>query len=346
MTQHSSDRVGDRRKARAPSLVEQARRSLVRLDPAPTDMVVAVSGGPDSVALLRALAEIVPGRLVVAHLNHCLRGAASDEDEAFVARLAETLPKAVYRCERRDMAALAAGDNQEAAARRARYQWLACVAQAEGVTWVATGHTADDQAETVLFRLLRGTGLSGLAGIAPRRSLAPEVEVVRPLLAVSHAEVLEYLGRIGQDYREDESNADLRMSRNRIRHELLPLLVECYNPRVQDVLCRLASQAVEWQRALRGLGEDLLRRSELPRASEQLVFNREVLAREPAHRVRDLWRMVWEREGWPRQAMGFAEWNRLADLCGDGPLAIDLPGRIRARRRGAVIQVGPVNKGV
>jgi tRNA(Ile)-lysidine synthase len=344
MTQHSSDRVGDRRKARAPSLVDRVRRSLARLDPPATGLVVAVSGGPDSVALLRALAELVPGRLVVAHLNHCLRGAASDEDEAFVARLAATLPNAVYRCERRDVATLAAGDNREAAARRARYEWLASVARAESVAWVATGHTADDQAETVLFRLLRGTGLSGLGGIAPRRPLAPKVEVVRPLLAVSRAEVLEYLGRIGQDFREDESNADLRMTRNRIRHELLPLLVDRYNPRVRDVLCRLAAQAVEWQQTSRGLREDLLRRSELPRAGGQLVFDREVLAREPTHRVRELWRMVWEREGWPRREMGYREWDRLAGLCRGGPKALDLPGGLRARRRDRVVQVGPASE--
>src|SRR5262249_27314494 len=157
----------------------------------------------DSVAMLRALAEVVPGRVVVAHLNHCLRGAASDADEAFVARLVETLRRVaparfVFRSERRDAAA--GGGNLGAVARHARHEWLASVARAEGVAWIATGHTADDQAETVLFRLLRGTGVSGLAGIAARRRLAPGVEVVRPLLAVGRADVMDYLHQLGQDF--------------------------------------------------------------------------------------------------------------------------------------------------
>jgi tRNA(Ile)-lysidine synthase len=136
-------------------LVGRVRRFLATLGPPPAAVVVAVSGGADSVALLRALADTVAGRVVVAHLNHGLRGAASDEDEAFVVHLATTLGLD-HRMARRDVAA--AGDNLEAAARQVRYEWLTEVAQSEGAAWVATGHTANDQAETVLFLLLRGTG--------------------------------------------------------------------------------------------------------------------------------------------------------------------------------------------
>jgi tRNA(Ile)-lysidine synthase len=334
--------------AREPAIVEPVRTFLGRLQPPPTDMVVAVSGGPDSVALLRVLAGIVSGRLVVAHLNHCLRGPASDADEAFVGRLVEALRPATparleFCSDRRDVAAAAVGDNLEAVARRIRYDWLADVAKAEGVAWVATGHTADDQAETVLFRLLRGAGLAGLAGIAPRRPLAPGVELVRPLLNVTRADVLTYLESLGQDYREDASNADHRFARSRIRHELLPLLAERYNPRVRDVLCRLAEQAADARREIDAVVVGLIQAAERPRAGPMLVFDRAILAAAPRPRLRSLWRRVWEREGWPRQAMGFAEWDRLAELCGGGPEVIDLPGRIRARRRGAVVQIDPVD---
>jgi tRNA(Ile)-lysidine synthase len=332
--------------ARGPALVERVREFLARVSPAPADLVVAVSGGADSVALLRALAEIAPGRLVVAHLNHGLRGTASDEDEAFVGRLVDGLRGATslrltVRLGRRDVAAAAAGDNLEAVARRVRYEWLAEVARAEGIGHVATGHTADDQAETVLFRLLRGTGLAGLAGIAHRRPLSPGVELLRPLLRVTRADVLAYLRAVGQDYREDASNADPRFTRNRIRQELLPLLAERYNPRVRDVLCRLAEQAAEAGRAVTSAAECLIRASERPRAGDLLVFDRAALAAAPRPRLRSFWRRVWEREGWPRREMGFAEWDRLADLCRGRPAALDLPGSVRARVRGRVIQVGP-----
>src|SRR5436189_2329520 len=123
--------------AREPAVVGAVRTFFERLEPGPTDVVVAVSGGADSVALLRVLADIVPGRLVVAHLNHCLRGPASDADEAFVGRLVEALrsttpARLTFRSECRDVAAAAVGDNLEAVARRVRYDWLADVAKAEG----------------------------------------------------------------------------------------------------------------------------------------------------------------------------------------------------------------------
>src|SRR5438477_4211386 len=146
---------------RQPSVPKRVRSFLAALKPAPMGLVVAVSGGADSVALLRSLVEVHSGRLVVAHFNHGLRGAESEGHAEFVAELAATL-KLPCRMQRRDLQAEAKGRNLEAAARDARYSWLAFVAKAEGMHRVATGHTLDDQAETVLFRLLRGTGLPGL----------------------------------------------------------------------------------------------------------------------------------------------------------------------------------------
>jgi tRNA(Ile)-lysidine synthase len=331
---------------RGPAVVGPVRTFFEHLGPTPTDMVVAVSGGADSVALLRVLADLIPGRLVVAHLNHCLRGPDSDADEAFVGRLVESLRSSVrsllsFRTDRRDVAA--AGDNLEAKGRRVRYDWLSDVAKSDGIAWVATGHTADDQAETVLFRLLRGTGLAGLTGIAPRRLLAPGVKLLRPLLNVRRMEVLAYLRTIGQDYRDDASNADLRYSRNRIRHELLPLLAERYNPRVREVLCQLAEQASDARDQIEEAVVKLIRSAERPRAGPLVVLDLTALSGVSRPQLRALWRNVWEREGWPRQSMGFKEWDRLAELCHGNPDAIELPGHIRARRRGEVMQVGPVS---
>ncbi len=314
----------------------------------PTDegVVVAVSGGPDSVALARAVIQArisIDGRVVLAHLNHGLRGAESDADEAFVADLAARLPGLELVRTRLDVAAEAdaTGSNLEATARRLRYAWLADVARTRGLSLVATGHTADDQAETVLHRLLRGTGLQGLRGIAPRRPLGSGVELVRPLLAVTRADVLAYLQSLDQPYRQDSTNRDLRRTRNRIRHELLPLLAREYNPAVVAVLGRLAAQAAEAFREEESAAAALLAVAELPRAGRQLVFDSSRLAAAPARVVRAMLRLAWEREGWPRDAMTFAAWQRLAALtCGEGKAA-DFPGGVHARRRGRVVLLGP-----
>ncbi len=333
-----------------PAIIRRVREFFAAHRPPAGPVAVAVSGGPDSVALLRAIVAITPKPIVVAHLNHQIRGPASEADESFVGELARRLNGngrlVEYRSARRPVAAEAVGDNLEAAARRIRYDWLASIAQDIGAAWVATGHTADDQAETVLFQLLRGTGLDGLAGIAARRSLAPGVDLVRPMLTVTRADVLDYLRQLGQDYRVDATNADLSRTRSRIRHELLPHLARQYNPRVVDLLARLAGQASDWRRDHTAAADELLRIAERRRAGPLLVFDRAALAAAPRRQRRAAWRRLWQREGWPRQEMGFREWDRLARLGRGGPAALDLPGGLRARRRGAVLQVGPVNEGI
>lgn len=305
-------------------------------------LVVAVSGGGDSVALLRALAAARPGpsvALVAAHLNHQLRGQASDADEAFVAALAASLPAVRLVTGRLDVARLAAErhDNLEAVARRERYRWLAGVARAAGLAFVATGHTASDQAETVLFRLLRGSGIDGLRGISARHELEPGVEVVRPLLSVTRDDVAAYLKALGQDARHDASNDDLRFSRNRIRHELLPLLRRDYNPRVVEVLSRLAAQAEEVSQEEDAAAAKLLSRAERPRAGELVVLDAATLAMAPGRVVRAALRRVWRREGWPMGEMGYGQWRRLEGLARAETGAQDLPGGVRARRHGRVL---------
>jgi tRNA(Ile)-lysidine synthase len=328
------------------------RRCWLSLAEDPPGLVVAVSGGPDSVALLRALLEArgeEPTPLVVAHLNHQLRGPDSDADEAFVAGLHAALVQNgaahLHLAGRRlDVARLAAGEggNLEAVARRERYRWLAEVARGHGLRHVATGHTASDQAETVLHHLLRGAGIDGLRGIAPRRPLEQGVEVVRPLLGVTRGQVLTYLHGLGQPARHDASNDDRRLTRNRIRHELLPLLAEHYNPRVEDVLNRLAAQAQEVCAEEDQAADDLLRQAELPRAAALVVLDAGRLGQAPPRLVRCALRRLWRREGWPASEMGFAHWRRLGELAAADAGAHDLPGGVHARRRGGVLQLrGP-----
>jgi tRNA(Ile)-lysidine synthase len=319
-------------------------------------MVVAVSGGADSMALLHALVRLREqadhAPLVIAHLNHQLRGADSDADAAFVQDIshglqAEGVPHLEFRCETIDIAgrARAEGANLEALARRERYAWLTQLAREHHLPRVATGHTADDQAETVLFRLLRGTGLQGLRGIAPRRPLAQGIELVRPLLALTRADILDFLTDIGQPFREDRSNAELRFARNRIRHELLPLLARQYNPAIGAVLARLAEQAQELFRHVELHAESFLEKCELPRAGDAVILDRARLGQEmelktaPRHLLRDMLRLIWQREGWPRDRVNFADWDRAAAVALGELTAADLPGGISIRCRERVVQI-------
>src|SRR3954468_11588552 len=163
--------------------------------------LVAVSGGADSVALLCGLAALKQGqgegRLIAAHFNHQLRGAESDEDEAFVRRLARELTVDI-EVGSGDVRGGASGDGLEAAARSARYAFLTETARRSGARYVVTAHTADDQVETVLHRILRGTGLGGLAGIPRVRELTPGQALVRPLLSAGRADVTAYLLSLNQ----------------------------------------------------------------------------------------------------------------------------------------------------
>lgn len=294
--------------------------------------VVAVSGGADSVALLRGLLAGGRGPLVVAHFHHQLR-AEADADAAFVRELAAAhgLPFESGTCDVR-----AAGGNLEATARRLRYAWLHQVARNAAATWVATGHTANDNAETVLHHLTRGTGLDGLRGIAPV-SRDGAVEIVRPLLGVPRAEVLAYLAGLRQPYVTDATNFDTTLTRARIRAELLPLL-ETFNPTAVAALGRLARQADEVSEYLRGVAAGLLHRHERPRAGAVVVFDTLAVAPPVLHALLQL---VWEREGWPRGDMGDDAWRRAAAVLRGDLAAAEFPGGVKARRRGAVVQIGP-----
>jgi tRNA(Ile)-lysidine synthase len=208
-------------------------------------LVVAVSGGPDSLALLHLLAQAglhPAGYIVAAHLDHGLRlGSAAD-----AAWVQETAARWGVACHTRrvDVAALSLREklSVEEAARRARYHFLAEVAGQEGAPVIITAHTADDQAETVLMHLLRGSGLSGLRGMLPAAPVpgAPHLTLLRPLLTTTRAEILDHCAAQGLRPLEDESNADPAFFRNRVRHELLPLLAG-YSPAIKERLQSLAA---------------------------------------------------------------------------------------------------------
>jgi tRNA(Ile)-lysidine synthase len=280
-------------------------------------VLAAVSGGGDSVALLRGLAAIkMPGegRLIAAHVNHKLRGAESDADQSFVEELCRTLS---LPCEVTtvavDVAAGGQGQGVEAVARRARYAALKAMAGRLGARFVVTAHTADDQAETILHRILRGTGIRGLAGIPRARRLGPAT-LLRPLLGVRRAELAVYLRDLGQPFRTDASNHDRRFTRNRIRGELLPLLADRYNSSIALALLRLGETAGESQSLINDVVEAVAVRCIRQMRPGEACLDIADLSTRPPHLVCEVLRLVWRRQGWPLVDMGFDQWNALAEM--------------------------------
>jgi tRNA(Ile)-lysidine synthase len=201
---------------------------------------VAVSGGADSMALLRSMFELreeLGVVLKVLHFNHRIRDAEADADEHFV-RTISGEQRLEFICASADTPAHRAQEklSLEASARMLRYRFFAEQIGSGVVNKVATAHTLDDQAETLLLRLVRGTGLRGLRGVHDQTAEG----IIRPLLHVRRTEIEQYLKSIGQTWREDATNADTHHTRNRIRHELLPVLARDFNPQIVDTLARTA----------------------------------------------------------------------------------------------------------
>jgi tRNA(Ile)-lysidine synthase len=234
-------------------------------------LLVAVSGGPDSMVLLHMLWQLrepLALKLCVAHLNHQMRPSAA-QDALFVEATAHDLG-VLCRCESIDVPAYQRQHklSPEDAARRIRYAFLRATATQLGAHRIAMGHTADDQAETVLLHLLRGSGLRGLCGIPPVR--AP---VIRPLIRVPRRAILEYLRRHRLPFREDPSNHQRRYTRNRLRLDLLPTLQQHYNPRLVQALCTTAQLLADDEAMLQALARQRFLAARLAAAPEHIQLN-------------------------------------------------------------------------
>lgn len=307
-------------------------------------VLLAVSGGADSVAMLRCFAELATDQpeskefVHVGHVNHALRGDASDGDATFVRNLAQRFGFAYH--ETRLTAAQLANDESgsfEAAARNRRYDFLQHTAEQIGLRYIATAHNADDQAETILHRIIRGTGVAGLVGIPPFRPLGDAVTLVRPMLPHPRKRILEYLARIDQPFRTDATNAETHYTRNKIRNNLLPQLISGYNHTVTDALIRLGAQAAEWNAYIKSQTDALFDRAVVCRPN-RVVVQHEPLTGQPPLMVRELFVMIWSRQNWHRREMAFAHWERLAELImlpygpSQSPQKQHFPGGIVAER--------------
>ena len=315
-------------------------------------VLVGVSGGADSVALLRGLMSIANDtqlQIHVGHFDHNLRETAKP-DADWVRALAATHGVPI------DSECAGSFAAAEESARGLRYAFFQLAANRMGCEVVALAHTANDQAETVLHHIIRGTGLPGLCGIPQRRRLSSALEVVRPMLSMTRDDVIGYLKQIDQDFRVDETNQDTKYTRNRIRHNLLPQLRTELNVCVDAALRGLADQAtavVEW---MDDAAEDVLAKSlvdctvgqssdaglgvavdDLTSIADACRLDCRALAGLKPVIVRHVFVRLWARLNWPRKRMSSRDWSRLATLVQTESAAENLPGNVDARRRGHLL---------
>lgn len=309
-------------------------------------ILVGVSGGADSVALLavlRALAAEPTRRyqLSVAHLNHGLRESAVG-DEEFVKSLAEkwSLPCVIEKCDCKARAG-ELGKGIEETARMLRYEFMRETAERLGAGCVAVGHHADDNVETVLYRIARGTHIRGLAGIpASRKLTGSNVTLVRPLLGVRRNDIEAYCQASGLQWRDDETNTDTNFKRNFVRHELLPMLRDGVNHRTDDAVLRLAEAAGEIDEYMSSVAASVLDRATVKRGDLFIAVVTDAVASEPPAVRKYVMRLALETLGAPMRMVGLERLCELADLFKPGGLnAVSLPGGWVARRDGQEVIV-------
>ncbi len=323
-----------------PDAVEVAFHRAVRvLVPEGARLVVAVSGGGDSIALFHLLDRLGPGRrpeLVVAHLDHALRRGAV-ADRRFVERLATTHRVPLVACRHDVREARRKGESLEEAARRVRRAFLLEAAAATEATLIATGHTLDDQAETILMRMARGAGPSALAAMAP----SGPGPFVKPLLGIERSELRAWLRRRRIAFRNDASNASLAFDRNRVRRLVIPALAKALNPRAARHLVEAAARLREDAGFLDALARERFDALSA-RRGVALTLDAVVVASLPRPVGARVARIALEEAGCdPRRISArhvaglVALWSAARDS------ALDLPGRIRAHRRRGLVEFRP-----
>lgn len=298
----------------------------------PGDRVaVGVSGGADSVALLQLCLRLplVPSRdLVVLHFNHNIRPTARADAE-FVRRLAQSsnVSFATGRWQNRHCA-----PPSEAQLRHVRYRFLKKEAEAFGARWIMTAHTADDQAETILHQILRGSGMHGLSGMPRLRPLSESLMLCRPLLGIRRAALRDFLDSIQQPYCDDPSNRDLSFTRNRIRQQLIPAAQEIFKNDIVLSLCRIGNLARDQHAYLNRLTRDWISAHCKRHAPDQCELDRVSLRELPGVLRREVFVQIWRDHGWSRGQMRYEHWERLGNLAqGEQDQTESFPGGIRVR---------------
>ena len=310
-------------------------------------IILGISGGPDSVTLLRIAAEIsqqIPNtRLIAAHANHKLRGPESEEDQRFVQTLCEHL-SIQCECESLPVETDTVSEGLESALRDLRYQWFGQLAGQTGARYVMTAHNQNDQTETVLFRLMRGTGIAGLAGIPKQRKLVDGVTLLRPMLTISRDEIIDYLKKIEQSYRTDASNATSAFARNRIRNELIPKIKSDFAPQLDQRIESLSAQASECQDFLDSIGSELLENA-FQFQPNGFIVDCSKLDNQPELLIRHTLVQAWKRLEWPLQDMTFAKWQSIATVIKTNTQPHSkMPGNIKMSWNGSSLEFQRLKK--
>jgi len=316
------------------------RRALARLVDRDATVLAAVSGGADSVALIHLLVRASPGlglRLVVGHLDHGLRR-GSKADRRFVESLAASLSLQCLSGREEVAAARRRDESPEEAARRVRRRFLLDAAERAGADRIATGHTLDDQAETIVMRLVRGAGATALAGM----KAAGPGPFVRPLLELERSDVRRFLERREIAFRDDPSNRSLRFDRNRVRRLIVPQLRELLNARAPRNLVRAAERFAEDAVYLDELAADLFATGCQVDREGRVRLDAEALARAPRVLGRRVALLALRRSGADARRIGTRHIEALIELAsGAGRGELHLPGRLGASRRGDRVVIGP-----
>ncbi len=298
-------------------------------------VIVAVSGGPDSVCLLHLLQRISPEfnlELFVVHLNHMLREEATVEEE-FVRKMAEDMSLPFYSEQIDVRALLGKGETLEEGARRIRYDFLRRVSERFSASKVALGHNADDLVETVIFNLTRGTGLRGMRGIPPIRKEEKNI-FIRPLINIWREEIEEYLRENQIPYMIDRSNLSLQFTRNKIRHQIIPLLIKI-NPRAKEAIHRLALIASEAYSLLREEAERRMEELIERRTKSLLQINLAYLSSLHPALGKEALRITLGKFVGDMSEIGSEEVERILEM--EEGEALSLPGNLQARRRGETL---------
>lgn len=303
-------------------LSDQLKNALSAHHDGGSGVLVAVSGGKDSMtlmALLKGLQSELSHSIIVAHYDHGWR-AESEQDAIFVMEEAARMGFSCIlgRPERPPTDS----EKTESIAREQRYQFLTRTAQEHNCGTVLTAHTADDQVETVLHNILRGTGLAGLSGMSRMRFLDDEIRLVRPLIDASRSEIDRYAEQAAIPFREDSTNSALKYTRNLIRHEVLNCLESKGFESTRDSILRLSRQADDAQQTIIWIAKEVVERALLCSSPDRIELSCEVLESFPRHLVREVFVEIWRRQEWARQEMGYADWDRLAEL-------VSTPGRFQ-----------------
>jgi tRNA(Ile)-lysidine synthase len=319
-------------------IVEQTVTTYGMLKPGDS-VLVGVSGGPDSVALFHSLLTFVPRfslRLGVAHLNHCLRQNDSDKDAEFVASLAGRfdIPFYIHKANVRNYQ-LENKLSLEEAARRVRYTFLNTEAEKNRFNKIALGHHFDDNAELVLMNLFRGSGPLGISGIPPVR----EGKIIRPLIQSNRSEIIDFLDQNGIKYISDVSNRDTKFLRNRIRHDLIPLLKTFYNPKISQSLNRLASITSAEEEWIEDLIHPLFEKAAINIQDGQIALSVSILNQIHVAAQRRIIRKAISKIKGNVRRIGLNHIDSAINLVESGPVYgnVDLPDRIRIRRKGDVL---------